>query len=90
MSEREAQLLFDGAYALTHGERERARELLLELVELNEEHADGWLWLSGAVDDRGDQQIALENVLALDPGNRAAQDGLRLLATWTAQDRRGD
>jgi hypothetical protein len=84
MSDREAQLLYDGALALRRGDRRRARELLLELVEINEEHAEGWLWLSGAVDDRADQQIALENVLALDPDNRAAQHGLRVLAEWAA------
>lgn len=74
-----AQMLYDGAVAVQQGDRERARTLLLEVVEQDEENAEAWLWLSGAVEDREDQQTALENVLAIDPGNRAAQDGLAWL-----------
>ena len=37
------------------------------------------LWLSGAVDDPEDQRVALENVLALDPDNPYAKEGLAYL-----------
>ncbi len=74
-----AQMLYDGAVALQQGDLERARDLLLQVVEHDEENAEAWLWLSGAVEDRDDQQTALENVLALDPGNQHAQQGLEWL-----------
>lgn len=74
-----AQMLYDGAVAVQQGDLERARELLLQVVEYDEENAEAWLWLSGAVEDLEDQQTALENVLALDPGNVYAQQGLRYL-----------
>jgi Tfp pilus assembly protein PilF len=74
-----AQMLYDGAVAVQQGDYERARGLLLQVVEHDEENAQAWLWLSGAVDDIDDQQTALENVLALDPANAAAQRGLALI-----------
>jgi Tfp pilus assembly protein PilF len=74
-----AQMLYDGALAVQQGDYERARDLLLQVVEHDEENAQAWLWLSGAVDDLDDQQTALENVLALDPANAAAQRGLALI-----------
>lgn len=74
-----AQMLYDGAVAVQQGDLERARDLLLQVVEYDEENAEAWLWLSGAVEDLEDQQTALENVLALDPENVYAQQGLRYL-----------
>jgi hypothetical protein len=78
-----AQMLYDGAVAVQSGDLERARDLLLQVVEQDEENPEAWLWLSGAVEDREDQQTALENVLALDPMNRSAQQGLE----WLRQQR---
>lgn len=71
--------LYDGVMALLKGERERAQELLLQVVSSDEHNEYGWLWLSGAVDSVEDQQIALENVIAINPNNAYAQQGLALL-----------
>jgi hypothetical protein len=71
--------LYDGALALSEGDRERARELLLRVVEQDEANEEAWLWLSGAVDDPEDQRTALENVLALNPQNKHALYGLDVL-----------
>ncbi|GAB4432832.1 MAG: hypothetical protein OHK0015_20890 [Chloroflexi bacterium OHK40] len=79
MDARLAELLYEGALALTRGEKERARTLLLQVVEADEEAEEAWLWLSGAVDDPEDQRTALENVLALNPKNPHALHGLRVL-----------
>ncbi len=79
-----AEWLHDGAVALCAGEKARAQELLLRVVQNDEQNIAGWLWLSGAVDDLDDQQIALENVLALDPDNPHALEGLE----WIANHRR--
>jgi tetratricopeptide (TPR) repeat protein len=74
------QLLKEGIAATRAGQKERARELLLQVIALDEEREAAWLWLSGVVDDPEEQQICLENVLALNPDNAAARTGLRWLA----------
>jgi tetratricopeptide (TPR) repeat protein len=74
-----AEWLYNGALALSEGDRERARELLLRVVEQDEANEEAWLWLSGAVDDPEDQRTALENVLALNPQNKHALYGLDVL-----------
>lgn len=69
-------LLRQGIAAAKAGQREHARELLMRVVEQDEESALAWLWLSSVVDSLDDQEICLENVLALDPDNDAARKGL--------------
>jgi hypothetical protein len=74
-----AEMLYEGALALQQGDKERARDLLLQVVEADETIEDAWLWLSGAVDDPDDQRTALENVLAINPNNTYARYGLAVL-----------
>lgn len=83
MSEDIARLLYEGAVAVTEGRKDEAQRLLMRVVELDEGNEQGWLWLSGAVDDPADQQIALENVLAVNPNNEAARSGLDMLRQRT-------
>jgi tetratricopeptide (TPR) repeat protein len=75
-----AQLLRQGIAAARAGHKEQAKDLLLQVLDRNEEIEAAWLWLSGVVDDPEERHICLENVLALNPGNAAAQAGLRYLA----------
>jgi len=75
-----AEWLYDGAVALRAGDRQRALDLLMQVVEIDEENEQAWLWLSGAVDNIDDQQIALENVLTLNPHNELARRGLEWIA----------
>jgi hypothetical protein len=84
MSDDIARMLFEGALAVSQGRRSEAQALLMKVLENDEENEQAWLWLSGAVDDPADQEVALENVLALNPNNAAAQEGLRLLRTGTS------
>ncbi len=74
-----AAILHEGALALQQGDKERARDLLLQVVEADEGIEEAWLWLSGAVDDPEDQRTALENVLALNPENPHARYGIAVL-----------
>ena len=76
-------LLHQGIAAAKSGQRERARALLTALVEEDERVALAWLWLSGVVDSLEEQEICLENVLALEPDNAAARKGL----AWVQQQR---
>jgi hypothetical protein len=80
MSDDIARLLYDGALAVQQGRTAEGRQLLMRVLELDEQNELAWLWLSGAMDDPADQQVALENVLALNPRNAAAQEGLAWLA----------
>jgi hypothetical protein len=76
MSDDIAQLLYEGALAVQEGRQAEGQELLLQVIERDEQNELAWLWLSGAMEDPADQQVALENVLAINPDNRAAQSGL--------------
>lgn len=73
------ELLQEGIAAAQAGQKEKARELLLQAIAQDEEREAAWLWLSDVVDDREEKEICLENVLALNPSNSAAQNGLRRL-----------
>ena len=84
MSDDTQTTLYEGAVAVTEGRFETAQELLMRVIEQDEHNELAWLWLSGAVRDPNDQQIALENVLAINPRNQAAQDGLMHLRNQQA------
>ena len=68
--------LTDGIAAAKAGKRAEARELLLRVVNADENNVRAWLWLSGVVTTLEDREVCLQNVLALDPVNEAAQRGL--------------
>lgn len=57
--------------------KDEARRLLLQVTELDETNVQAWLWLSAVMDELIDKYTCLENVLALEPHNQAAQAGLR-------------
>jgi tetratricopeptide (TPR) repeat protein len=73
------ELLRRGIAAAKAGRREEARQVLLHVVELDERNEQAWLWLSGVVDSREDRRVCLENVLAINPDNPHARQGLRHL-----------
>lgn len=71
--------LQEGIQAAKAGDRERARALLLSVVEADEENEQGWLWLGGVMETWAERRICLENVLTLNPDNEVAQRGLAKL-----------
>jgi hypothetical protein len=81
MTDREliAEWLYQGAVALSQGKRELAQQYLLKVVQADEGNEEGWLWLSGAVDEIEDQETALLNVLDINPNNPHAQKGLAMI-----------
>lgn len=80
MSAEEVQAwLTDGIAAAKANERGKARELLTRVVNADESNLQAWLWLSGVVTTLEDREVCLQNVLALDPANKAAQHGLELV-----------
>jgi hypothetical protein len=79
MSDEIARMLYEGALAVTQGRHGEAQALLMQVIERDEHNEQAWLWLSGAVLDPADQEVALENVLELNPNNIVAQQGLIML-----------
>ncbi len=74
-------LVRQGIAAAKAGQKQHARELLLQAIAADEENSTAWLWLSGVVDDLAEREICLENVLTLDADNEAARRGL----AWVRQ-----
>jgi tetratricopeptide (TPR) repeat protein len=74
-----ADTLHQAIAAARDGRRDDARALLLHLLEADPRNERAWLWLSGVVDDPEDVKICLENVLALNPSNPRARQGLEWL-----------
>ncbi|HLF28933.1 MAG TPA: hypothetical protein VJG32_21615 [Anaerolineae bacterium] len=79
MSQPTTDLLQQGIAAVKAGQRDTARALLMQVIEADEKNEQAWLWLSGAVETADDRRVCLENVLALNPNNAAAQRGLAKL-----------
>jgi tetratricopeptide (TPR) repeat protein len=72
-------LLREGIAAVKAGQRQYARELFLELVELDPTNDLAWMWLSGLLDSREEQIKALENSLAISKGGPELEKGLHHL-----------
>src|SRR5512139_2776489 len=63
--------------AIKAGHRQRARELLSELLKGDPKRARYWLWMSAAVDSPKESIYCLETALKLEPDNKLALGGLR-------------
>ena len=74
------ELVAQGREALLAGDRERARALLTTAVERDSSSEDGWMWLSGTLSDPAEMAECLHRVLALNPENQQAREGLEWLA----------
>jgi hypothetical protein len=57
-------------------DKAKARELLLQAVDLDEHNEQAWMWMSTVVDSLEEQQICLENVIQINPNNERAKKGL--------------
>jgi len=74
-----SDLLQQGIALAKAGHSEQARNILLQVIELDERNESAWLWLSGVVDSDDDRAVALGNVLVINPNNEWAKRGLQLL-----------
>jgi Tfp pilus assembly protein PilF len=64
-----------GIEAAKAGEKDKARRLLEQVVEADPDNETAWLWLSAAVDTRGERIRCLEMALKLHPANQDASPG---------------
>lgn len=67
------------ADAMKNGKKNDARALLEKVLEVDERNEQAWMWMSGVVDNPEDQKLCLENVLAINPNNQQARQGLKAL-----------
>ena len=74
-------LVREGINAIKAGNKDEGRILLLKAVELDQYNEQAWLWLSGVLDSIEDQRTCLENVLAINPNNERAKQGVAYLAS---------
>src|SRR5260370_19325082 len=73
------QLLNKGILAVKAGDRPLSRNLLLSVLAADETSEPAWLWLSAVLDEPGEQLMALERVLAINPGHPQALAGAQAL-----------
>lgn len=71
-----SEVLQKAVQAARAGRKVEARDLLLELVDLEPRNEMAWMWLSGLVDTLEDQIIACENVLSINPANEKVRSYL--------------
>lgn len=75
------KMLQEAIEAVAKGQRERARDLLTRLLRANQANPKYWLWMSSVVDSTKERTYCFQNVLRLEPNNRAAKLGLVLDGT---------
>jgi len=78
------ELLHQGIAAAKAGQNERARDLLLQVIDQDDSNEQAWLWLSSVVESLDDRRLCLQNVVAINPGNVYAQAGLRQIEAAVA------
>lgn len=61
------------------GDKQRGGQLLAEILRADPGQETAWLWMSGVVDEHDERRYCLEQVLALNPTNQLARNGLARL-----------
>ena len=80
MSSTEIQIwLRESIEAIQSGESDKARDLLLRVLQEDDRNEQAWLWLSGVAESDKERRICLENVLTINPENKAALAGIKKL-----------
>ena len=75
------EILQQAVAAIKSGEKERGKQLLIEVIERDENNEIAWLWMTRCATERGVKRECFERVLEINPGNELAQKGLRQLDT---------
>ncbi len=88
------EILQRAIQAARAGRKTEARDLLIDLVEVETQNEMAWMWLTGLVDSLDDRIIACENVLTINPGNEKVRAYLtelqRQQASFLAKKNRED
>jgi hypothetical protein len=79
MADDSQKALKEAAKAYKSGDRQKAQQILLNLVSTDDQNERAWLLLSAVVETLEDREVALENVITLNPNNEKARKGLELV-----------
>src|SRR5690349_14772460 len=74
------KLVQQGIDLLQAGDLRAAREILSQAVVLDPGNEKAWLWRSGAVESDEERKLCLQHVVAINPHNLVAQQGLKHLS----------
>jgi len=77
-------LLEQGIAACRERDNARARDLLTRAIQIDPLNEHAWLWLSGTLEDAAHCRFCLERVLAINPHNAQARQGLQWLTEHSA------
>jgi tetratricopeptide (TPR) repeat protein len=75
-----------GVEAAKAGERDKARRLLEQVIEADEDNETAWLWLSAVVDTKAERIKCLETALELNPANQDAKMALEWLRSGVVSE----
>jgi Tol biopolymer transport system component len=81
-----AELLRRGMDAARDGDKATARQLLEQVVDLDEKNEKGWFWLASVVDTDEERRVCLKNVLHVNPNNERAKAALEKLEARIARN----
>ncbi len=84
MSVNPDDLLPQAIAAARAGQKEEARQLLVQVLRANPRSEAGWLWMSAVVDTRAERVHCLKQVLAINPASEMARRGLEALGALDA------
>ena len=74
-----SRLLRAGVEAVKKETPQAARELLYQVIDLDDRNETAWFWLGGVAPGVDERIVCLENVVAINPGNQLAGEALRYL-----------
>lgn len=68
----------DAIAAIRSGDKGRGRALLTQALRLNPQNEQAWLWMTAIAETPEQQRECLERVLAINPQNKVARQGLKM------------
>lgn len=83
----EDKMLQEAIEAVAKGQHQRARDLLTRLLRANQTNPKYWLWMSSVVDTTKERIYCLQNVLRINPNNKAAKLGLVLMGAISPDEK---
>jgi hypothetical protein len=69
-------LLLDAIESIKDNRRKEAQAILRELIRMDNNFEDAWLWMAVAVDSTDQTALCLDNVLRVNPNNLQAAGAL--------------
>ena len=77
-----------GIAAAKAGDKEEARSILTGVLHRDADNEQAWLWLGAVVNSPRETMICLKRVLAINPDNQQAKEGIKWASAKLAQAKR--